>query len=336
MSGILSFLYIPFGYVLKLCGILSGNHYVLSLLFFALIMQIILFPLGIKQQKSSVKMAKINPKVQLVREKYKGRNDRPTQQKMNMEIQDLYTKEGYSQLAGCLPLLIQLPIILALFGVIRQPLTYSVALANDEFNVDNQYKTAIIMLEEGKSAIEKSGILSQKYNDDQKDEKIKQTDLTKLKKDFVMLQKYFGATLDDKDVWNKEAALTDMRSNYEMDLTSFMIKDGKKVYNDLLQNLGVTEKITTDFETKDMDEMPSFTFFGNFSFLDTPKSYIGFNVLMIIPILVFLSSFYSGILTKKFTIAQGAPEANMPGNGALMKWGMPAMSAYFSITFPAA
>ncbi|MEG1743574.1 MAG: membrane protein insertase YidC, partial [Clostridia bacterium] len=226
MSGILSFLYIPFGYVLKLCGILSGNHYVLSLLFFALIMQIILFPLGIKQQKSSVKMAKINPKVQLVREKYKGRNDRPTQQKMNMEIQDLYTKEGYSQLAGCLPLLIQLPIILALFGVIRQPLTYSVALANDEFNVDNQYKTAIIMLEEGKSAIEKSGILSQKYNDDQKDEKIKQTDLTKLKKDFVMLQKYFGATLDDKDVWNKEAALTDMRSNYEMDLTSFMIKDG--------------------------------------------------------------------------------------------------------------
>ena len=51
--------YIPFGYLLKFCCIISGNQYVLALFFFALIMQIVLFPLGIKQQKSSVNMAKM-------------------------------------------------------------------------------------------------------------------------------------------------------------------------------------------------------------------------------------------------------------------------------------
>ena len=61
--------YIPFGYLLKFCCIISGNQYVLALFFFALIMQIVLFPLGIKQQKSSVNMAKMKPKEQIIREK---------------------------------------------------------------------------------------------------------------------------------------------------------------------------------------------------------------------------------------------------------------------------
>ena len=144
--------YIPFGYLLKFCCIISGNQYVLALFFFALIMQIVLFPLGIKQQKSSVNMAKMKPKEQIIREKYKGRNDRPTQMKMQQEIQDLYRNEGVSQLSGCLPLLIQLPLILILFGVVRYPLSYCVAI-NDNAYVNKQYTTAATMLEEAKEKI---------------------------------------------------------------------------------------------------------------------------------------------------------------------------------------
>lgn len=330
----LDILYIPFGYVLKFCCIVTGNYYVLALLLFALIMQVLLFPLGIKQQKSSVSMAKMRPKEQLIREKYKGRNDRPTQQKMQQEIQELYQKEGYSPLSGCLPLLIQLPIILALFGVVRQPLTYTVA--SSDFDVDKQYQTAVVMLEEAKNAIDASGLLEVKYTDTQLTEKQNQTELIAIKTELYTLQKYFGATIDEKGVWNKETALSDSKSNYEMNLASFMIKEAKATYNEALSKYGIANAITTDFDQTALDELPTFTFIGSYSFLDTPKNFFGFNVLMLIPILVFVSSFFGGVFTRKWSPMPANANGATPGNGALMKWGMPAMSAYFSFTFPAA
>ena len=105
-------LYSLFSLVMKFCLSISGNSYLIALFFFALIMQIVLLPLAIKQQKSQILMAKIKPKEMAIREKYKGRNDQVTRQKMTMEIQEMYQKNGYNQFGGCLPLLIQLPIII--------------------------------------------------------------------------------------------------------------------------------------------------------------------------------------------------------------------------------
>jgi len=111
------------GYVMKGCYWLT-NNYVLALLLFALAMQLLLFPLGIKQQKNMVRQSKMRPKEMAIRKKYAGRNDQATMKKMNMEIQELYQKEGYSPLAGCLPMLIQLIIIFPLYQVVVRPLEF--------------------------------------------------------------------------------------------------------------------------------------------------------------------------------------------------------------------
>ena len=119
------------GYVIRFCNSIVGNHYVWALLLFAIFIEIILLPFGIKQQKNSIKQAKLRPKEMAIRKKYAGRDDRPTQQKMSMEIQELYQKEGYNPMGGCLPLLIQFPIIIALYNIVMDPLRYICRFSND-------------------------------------------------------------------------------------------------------------------------------------------------------------------------------------------------------------
>ena len=98
--------------------------YALSLLFYALIFKVVFIPFSIKQQKNQIKMAKLAPKIELIRAKYRGRTDRVTMQKQQTEIMELQQKEGYSPFSGCLPLLIQFPLILLLYAVISNPLSY--------------------------------------------------------------------------------------------------------------------------------------------------------------------------------------------------------------------
>lgn len=117
------FINIPLGWIIKLCYQLT-NNYLLALLLFSLALQIILLPLAIKQQKNSIKQARLDPKVKAIRKKYAGRNDQATQQKMNNEIMELYQRESFNPMGGCLPLLIQMPILFALYNVVISPLKY--------------------------------------------------------------------------------------------------------------------------------------------------------------------------------------------------------------------
>ncbi len=109
---------------------ITGN-YILALLLFAIVAKLIFLPLDIKQQKNSIKQAKMRPKEMAIRNKYKGRTDRNTQMKMQQEIQDMYQAEGYSPFSGCLPMLIQFPIIILLYTVIREPISYIVGMEKD-------------------------------------------------------------------------------------------------------------------------------------------------------------------------------------------------------------
>ena len=101
-----------------------GFNYLVTLFLFALIVKLVLLPLGIKQQKTQIKQARIRPKEMAIRKKYAGRNDQKTQQKLNEEIMKLYQEENVNPMGGCLPMLLQMPIIFALYGVITKPLTY--------------------------------------------------------------------------------------------------------------------------------------------------------------------------------------------------------------------
>ena len=118
-----NFLYEIFGKVLAWFNSWTGS-YAIALLLFALAFKILFLPFGIKQQQNQIKQAKLRPKILKIEKKYAGRNDQPTLQKKQQEIMELQQKEGYSPLSGCLPLLIQFPIIIILYNVIRAPLSY--------------------------------------------------------------------------------------------------------------------------------------------------------------------------------------------------------------------
>ncbi len=90
----------------------------LCIILFTLVVKILMFPLTIKQQKSSKLMTVMQPELQAIQNKYKGKTDNESMMKMNVETKAVYEKYGTSMTGGCLQLVIQLPILLALYRVI--------------------------------------------------------------------------------------------------------------------------------------------------------------------------------------------------------------------------
>lgn len=107
------------------------GSYLVSLLLYALLVKILFLPFSIQQQKNQIKGAKLRPKIALIEKKYAGATGRDAQMAKQQEIQDLQQREGYSALSGCLPLILQMIIIVGLYQVIRRPLSYLVNLGDD-------------------------------------------------------------------------------------------------------------------------------------------------------------------------------------------------------------
>ena len=118
MNFIMTVFGYPFGWLMYGLYHLVSNYGV-ALVLFTLIVKLLLFPLGLKQQKSTVKMQIIQPKIQEIQAKYKN-----NQAKMNEELQALYSKENYNPMSGCGTLLIQFPVIFGLLDVVYKPLTH--------------------------------------------------------------------------------------------------------------------------------------------------------------------------------------------------------------------
>ena len=123
-----------FGYILNFIYQFVQNYGV-SIILFSILLKLILLPLSIKQQKTMKKTAKIQVKVKELQEKYK--ND---QMKMNQEMMDLYKKENMSPFSGCLTSIIQIVLLFAMFGLVRNPLTYMKKI--DTTTIEN-YKNEI-------------------------------------------------------------------------------------------------------------------------------------------------------------------------------------------------
>lgn len=94
------------------------GNFGISIIVFSIFMKIILYPLSIQQMRSAQKMQLIAPEMTSIREKYK--DDNTTQQK---EIMKLYSEYGINPAGGCLPLILQMPILYALWGVLRSAIT---------------------------------------------------------------------------------------------------------------------------------------------------------------------------------------------------------------------
>lgn len=116
LNGLYEILGVPFGFVISIFYALSGN-YLVSIFWLMVIVKLCLLPSSIKQQKSIAMQQRLQPKLRRLREKYG--ND---QQRLQKETQELYQREGFSAMGGgCLPMLIQFPVMIGLYQVNYHP-----------------------------------------------------------------------------------------------------------------------------------------------------------------------------------------------------------------------
>ncbi len=92
-------------------------NYGLAIILFTLGIRLLLLPLGIKQIRSMQSMQAIQPQMKALQQKYKG-----NRQKLNEEVMKLYRENSVNPFMGCLPLLAQVPVLIALFAVLQFPL----------------------------------------------------------------------------------------------------------------------------------------------------------------------------------------------------------------------
>lgn len=102
-------------YVLDMIGIPNVG---IAIILFTVVVNLLMMPLTIKQQKFSKLSAKMNPEIQAIRDKYKNRTDNDSMMAQNQEVQAVYAKYGVSASGSCVQLLIQMPILFALYKVI--------------------------------------------------------------------------------------------------------------------------------------------------------------------------------------------------------------------------
>ena len=116
---------VPFSWLLRAFYTLTGS-YGLALILFTLVVKVVLLPFQLKSKKSMVRMGRFQPKIKEIQKKYAN-----NQQKMNEELQLLYAQEGINPMSGCLWSFLPLPILIALYSIIRQPLTRFMLLKSE-------------------------------------------------------------------------------------------------------------------------------------------------------------------------------------------------------------
>ena len=121
------------GYIIRFFYDLVGQNYFITILLFTLFTKVVLFPLAWIQIKFMEKMNKMSVKQKEIQDKYKNDKEKQTQELMN-----LYKENKVNPLSGCLPLIIQIPIILAMFYIVKQPLTYIVQTPQEEIKTYTQ------------------------------------------------------------------------------------------------------------------------------------------------------------------------------------------------------
>ena len=124
-------------------NVLGFGSFILGTFVFAVVVELLMLPLAIHQQKNARKQARLRPKEMAIRRKYAGRNDQKTMQEMQQEIQTMYQNEGINPMAsGCLPLLISLPVVYALYYIVIDPLKYMMSCPSELASALTTFATA--------------------------------------------------------------------------------------------------------------------------------------------------------------------------------------------------
>ncbi len=297
-------LYKLLGTMLSFFDSITGS-YALALLLYALVFKLLFLPFGIKQQKNQIKMAKLTPKIALIKAKYRGRTDQRTMQKQQQEIMELQQKEGYSPLSGCLPMLLQLPIILLLYAVIRNPISY---IATETPAIES-YNEIVDSGEEYKG--NDSFVTYYKTLVDEKKEITHDDIVAKLKEIYT----------------NEDGS----QVKEEIDLVNNIMADIRKEDGTLDEGaIERLEKFGIEYES-----IPSFYLFG-VNLAKTP-SFKDFSLLILIPVLAaaltWLSMWISRKLNGNAMAAAGPQDAQAQASMRIMDLVMPLMTLWLAFTF---
>ena len=125
MSTIGYYICVPFAWLVRLFYNLT-NSYGVALILFTLVIKLILLPFQMKSKKSMMRMSRVSGQMQELQKRY-AKN----QAKLQEEMQKLYEEEGVNPMSGCLWSLIPFPILIALYSIIRQPITHFMMLSKD-------------------------------------------------------------------------------------------------------------------------------------------------------------------------------------------------------------
>ena len=135
---------IPFAALVRLFYNLTGS-YGMSLILFTLVIKLILLPFQMKSKKSMVRMSRMSGKMQEIQKKYAN-----NQVKMQEEMQKFYQEEGFNPMSGCLWSFLPLPILMALYYIIREPIVYFMSFGGKE--------AGLAVVESARKVIEAAGI----------------------------------------------------------------------------------------------------------------------------------------------------------------------------------
>lgn len=106
-------------YVLRFLMSIFSNNFAVAIFVFTLVINLIMIPLTVKSQKSSMQQMKLKPKLDAIKEKYGD-----DKQKYNTAMQELYTKEKVSMSGGCLPMIVRLVFLMSIYYLVLGPITY--------------------------------------------------------------------------------------------------------------------------------------------------------------------------------------------------------------------
>ncbi len=344
----LDWIYTALGAMMRFFNTLTGS-YAIALLFYALVFKIVFLPFTVKQQKNQIKMAKLTPKIELIKAKYRGRTDQPTMQKQQQEIMELQQKEGYNPMSGCLPLLIQMPIIILLYTVIQGPLSY-IAKPLDTYDSE---LVAVSGITETTDEMSRTDIALRLYLDYSTDkvedkEKILSTfNETKDKKGEDKAYKNLKKTLKTKEIALVGNIRDFVENGYTVSEDVQALLDKQKIGEELnsnqltiIKNVSVIEK-TNDAERIDLIEkygieyntIPNFMLWG-VNLAHTP-SLQNFSILCIIPVLAAIAQWFTMWVMRKVnpSPATAAQDTQTAASMKIMDLVMPGMTLFIAFSF---
>ena len=277
----------------------------LAIILFTIVMNILLLPLTYKQQKFSKLQARMNPEIQAIQAKYKGKKDNDSMMAQQEEIKAVYAKYGVSQTGSCVQLVIQLPIMIALYRVIYSMPAYVGQIKDAFYPLVEQLRGTA-----GASEFLQTLSSAAQYSKQFKADAFVSGDITHIENTFIDVL-YKASTSDWASLSEKFGSLSDSITSTHSILSK---------YNSFLGiNIG---------------DSPSYMVQNAWA----NKSFGMFIVALIIPVLACLSQWISIKLMPQAAQTSNDPNdqaAQMANSMKTMNMMMPLMSLFFTFSFAA-